>query len=197
MLRYIALFALVACASAHFIMPKCPMVPGKFPFDMEKFHGDWYLTAGNDFALEKKGKCGKITFPTYAKDDKIEETVLSSRYTGVSIKDNTPIAWEAHLQPVVSDKIANFYSVFRAEGSNKYTEIYKQSIVASDYTHYALVLSCKTYFNAEVKNFQRALMAEIWTRQGVTLSQDTYNALTTQLASYGIDAAAIKHVEKC
>ncbi|XP_026273785.2 bilin-binding protein-like [Frankliniella occidentalis] len=80
MLRYIALFALVACASAHFIMPKCPTVPGKFPFDMEKFQGDWYLSAGNDLALEKKGKCGKINFPAYAKDDKIEDTVLTARY---------------------------------------------------------------------------------------------------------------------
>lgn len=36
MFRQIVLLALVAAASALIYKPKCPMVPGKFPFDLEK-----------------------------------------------------------------------------------------------------------------------------------------------------------------
>ncbi|XP_034242997.1 bilin-binding protein-like [Thrips palmi] len=196
MLRQIVLLALVAAASAHFYKPSCPMVPGKYPFDLDKFQGDWYLAAGNDLSLELKGKCGKVTFPTLMKEKEGKDAVLSSRYTGVSIKDNTPIAYDFTMQPIISDKIANLYSVFRAEGSNTYSAIYKTSIVATDYNTYALYLACKPVFNAETKTYGRTLFSEIWTRKDVTLSKDTMDTLTNILSSYDIDATSIKTIER-
>ncbi|KAE8742725.1 hypothetical protein FOCC_FOCC011757 [Frankliniella occidentalis] len=194
MLRYIALLVLVAGASAH-LMPKCPKVIGMYPFDMDQFQGDWYLAAATEKTLEKRGKCGKFVFPTYAKDDKIEDTVLTARYSGV--KDGAPMASEVIIQPMFSDKVANLYSVYRKEGTSEFSNVMKVAIASSDYKSFAVFVGCKLSFNSEAKKFEAAVFGEIWTREGVTLSQDTYNALTTQLASYGIDAASIKQVEKC
>lgn len=195
MIRQIVLLALVAAASAHLYKPKCPMVFGKYPLDMEKFQGDWYLAAGNDLSFEKKGKCGKVTFPALAKEDG-KEAILSSRFTGVSLKDNTPIAYEFSMQPIISDKIGNLWSVFRAEGSSTFSPIYKTAIAATDYKTYALYVACRPTFSPEDKTFDRSLFAEIWTRKDVTLSKDTMETLTNILSSYDIDAATIKPVEQ-
>lgn len=83
--------------------------------------------------MELKGKCGKVTFPALLKEDKDKDAILSSRYTGVSIKDNTPIAYDFSMQPIISDKIGNLYAVFRAEGSNTYSGNYSNTYSALSY----------------------------------------------------------------
>lgn len=74
--------------------------------------------------------------------------------------------------------------------------IYKTSILATDYTTYALYMACKPTFDAETKAYGRTLFAEIWTRKDVTLSKDTMDTLTNVLSSYDIDAATIKPIER-
>lgn len=116
----------------------------------------------------------------------------------MSIKDNSAIAYDAYFQPIVSDKIGNLYAAFRREGTNIYSNIYKTAIISTDYSNYAVVLSCKSAFDGEAKKFSRGIFAEIWTRAGVTLSKDTMDSLTVQLSSYDIEPSFIKPVEtKC
>ena len=199
MLRYIAVLALVAAVSGGMVSKpvKCPMAIGKYPFDMEKFQGDWYVAAGNERALEKKGKCGKINFP-YDKDYKEGEAAMHSRFTGVSAKDSTPIAYENYFTPLFSDKAASYYGVSRPEGTNTYTPLYKHAIIATDYSSYAVYVACRPDFDANTKLFSRAIYAEIWTRQGISLSKDTYETLTNVLSSYDIEPSSIKMYDgKC
>jgi len=193
-MRTIALLALFVAvvAAGDLRKPKCPMAPGKYPFDAEKFSGEWNLVAGCSSSLESKGKCGKYNV-VYQKDNK--DVAMTTRYTGVSTKDSTPITFEALTSAVISDKAAFGYSVSRHEGSNSYSEVYKQSIIATDYNTYALYVACRPVFDAQNKNFDRKIYAEIWARQGVTLSKDTLDTLTSVLASYDIDTTDIKTVE--
>lgn len=79
-----------------------------------------------------------------------------------------------------------------------HADVYKQSIIASDYTSYALYMSCRATFDSATKTFGRSMYAEIWARQGVTLSKDTIDTLTNVLASYDVEPASIKMTEgKC
>ena len=79
-----------------------------------------------------------------------------------------------------------------------YAAVYKQAIIATDYATYALYMACRPEFDATTKTFGRSLYAEVWARQGVTLSKDTIDTLTSVLGSYDVDPASIKIMDsKC
>ncbi|KAJ1526713.1 hypothetical protein ONE63_008293 [Megalurothrips usitatus] len=199
-LRPVLLLSLLAAAAnATFFMPMCPLVPGKYPFDFDKFQGDWVLAASNDNPVQAAVKCRAVTFPAFAsqEDDKKVGEVLTARVTGTNVADDTPVAFETVIQPVVSDKIGSLYIVSRREGSSEYNAVFKASIIATDYTTFSVTLSCKADFDGEAKKFTRTLFAEVWNRKGVTLSKDTMDSLVTLLSSYGVDPSKIKTVEQC
>lgn len=85
-----------------------------------QFQGDWYIAAANDQFFDKKAKCGKISYNYLKAEDKMDLAV-ASRFTGVSPKDSTPVAYESFFLPIITDKVANQYAVYRAEGTNTYS----------------------------------------------------------------------------
>lgn len=74
--------------------------------------------------------------------------------------------------------------------------VFKQSIVATDYDNYAVVISCRQVYVASTKSFGRNLYAEIWTRNKVTLPAETVAVLKNVLSSYDLEVSEIKNVDR-
>ena len=64
--------------------------------------------------------------------------------------------------------------------------VYKESILHTDYTTYALTIGCKHVFDDKTKEFGRVAAAKIWSRND-TLNQDVIDTLASVASSYDID----------
>jgi hypothetical protein len=73
------------------------------------------------------------------------------------------------------------------------TEVYKQSIVATDYDTYAIFVGCKMEFDEPKKTFNRELHAKIWGRK-TSLSEETLKVLINILSSYDINMDEVKMI---
>ncbi|KAJ9586121.1 hypothetical protein L9F63_020233 [Diploptera punctata] len=85
-------------------------------------------------------------------------------------------------------------AVFKKDDSDKWSDVYKKSILATDYTSYALTLSCKQKFDEKTKEFTRHAVPEIWSRN-LTLSQDVMDTLVNVVSGYDIDPSTIQKID--
>jgi Lipocalin / cytosolic fatty-acid binding protein family len=71
--------------------------------------------------------------------------------------------------------------------------VFEQSIVATDYDTYAVVIFCNPTFNSETKEFGRDMIANIYAR-GKTMSEDTLKTLKSIVTSYDVEYNSMKKV---
>ncbi|XP_059486700.1 uncharacterized protein LOC132203163 [Neocloeon triangulifer] len=184
--RYIfALAALLAVAAADHHQKKCPWVTGKYPFDESKFAGDWNVIAYVPNPNFGEKKCTKLSVAAFK----------GEAGTTLNYKFNYFQDGKAKIGEMISylkgDKGAMSYSTYKKEETSKFSPVFKQAIVATDYDSYAVCVTCRPTFNEETKEFSRDLYAVILARSA-TLPEDKLKTLKSILTSYDIEYDSIK-----
>ncbi|KAF4517091.1 hypothetical protein B566_EDAN007013 [Ephemera danica] len=152
-------------------LQKCPKVLGKRHFDSSK---------------PERREC--VTFEHVA-PTKLE--LDSTRTTNLTyIKNNQQFTDEIVWKVKSQEKPAISYAVVKSADTKKWGDVYKQTLISTDYAKYALSLACRTIFDETTKQFDRSLIATILSRTP-KLDRQAMTTLKNVLSGLDIDVSTM------
>ncbi|XP_023719464.1 apolipoprotein D-like [Cryptotermes secundus] len=187
MLKLLCVVAVLFCCGLvsghHLHAPRCLPIFGKYPFDEQKFSGDWYSVA-NVFRPElhsEELKCDKIHFTA--------ETVENVTKTHFDITFKTADGTEHHVEgrgQAFKPGLASVSSVaFRFPEDDKWHNVVKHSILATDYETYAIVHGCGERYDEKIDTFIKHDINQIWSRSK-TLDEGVLKTLKSVMSGFDI-----------
>ncbi|XP_069693562.1 apolipoprotein D-like [Periplaneta americana] len=181
-----ALLLLVCCglAAAHFHINRCLPVPGKYPFDEEKFSGEWFSVA--NAVTPKKFNSAITCEKVHYKADKMGN--VSRVYIDAMLKlsDGTEKKIEGKGEGVMPGVTSCTNMAYKSSEDEKFRKVMKQSILATDYETYALVHACKEFYDDKTDMFTKFVVNEIWSRSK-TLDEEKLKTLKSVMSGLNID----------
>ncbi|KAF4517092.1 hypothetical protein B566_EDAN007014 [Ephemera danica] len=179
----VLLLALVSVHGLKELTKKCPKVIAKNPFDSSKYFGRWYVVAGLPYSVEDTASAECVMYDvTKASDSSPIHTTL--KYTM-----NNTVYTEQMYSRLVPTGGATVY-IIADQGGGNWGDIYKESIVATDYEQYAVLIGCQLIFDPVSKQFGRQLYADIASRT-TSLDEKVLDTLKNFISSYDIEATKI------
>ncbi|KAF4517094.1 hypothetical protein B566_EDAN007016 [Ephemera danica] len=168
-------------AIKEFANKKCPHAMGKYPFDLHKFAGKWYIVSGLPGESEDSSeeKCITSDIPPPTGDDTV------SMFGQISyVKKNKTVHEDIYWSPIKHWPSISYLTMKGDDGTGE--EIYKETVIATDYDNYAVVLMCRSIFDSHTKQFGRSLYANIFSRTA-TLDAKIVDTLKGVISGYDID----------
>lgn len=159
----LVLLQLAACAA----LQHCP-ASGE-TLDLDQFAGDWYVIAGTPVTGRSLSKCGHFAVK------KTSPATFAMRYTAVSHRHNSAVAFNVHGRVVDGDITGNW----QLEGSKRILGPFKHVVISVDYSSHLVLLSCSEDSHLLAKR----KFAMIWSRRR-SLSDAILDELKEKLQDY-------------
>ncbi|KAK7794355.1 hypothetical protein R5R35_007239 [Gryllus longicercus] len=171
-------------------MHRCPPPLGKFPFDAQKFSGEWFVVARTPLLKipDVDSKCHKFTYSTESQGN---ETRVSMKIT---IKTD-----EKAMEPEVKGHFSNrpnagsvMQGVWRPSAGDKWMPgVFTTSVLVTDYDTYAVTVTCKEMYFDKTDSFDRLLIPHVLSRTP-ELEANALAVLKNVLTGIDIDEDTIK-----
>ncbi|XP_069676803.1 apolipoprotein D-like [Periplaneta americana] len=161
-----AAFILVWCGLAgghhHFHTNRCLNSLGKFPFDEQKFSGEWFVVARVFRPNKMPGKvtCDKLHY-TAEMDGNLTRTHIDVH---LNLDDGSNSVWEGKGQAIKPGFASVTAMAWKNTKDDKWHSVLKHTILSTDYDSYALVHACKENYDDKDDSFTKFVFDQIWSR---------------------------------
>ncbi|KAJ9581433.1 hypothetical protein L9F63_023365 [Diploptera punctata] len=170
-------------ASHHFHTNRCLPAMGKYPFDEQKFSGDWYVVS-RAFRPDEFGalKCDKLHYSA----ELVGNLTRTTLDVHIKQEDGTEQHWMGKGQAMLPGYSSTTSMAWRNSDIDEWHSVARHAVLATDYDSYALIHACIERYDGNTDDFSKMVFDQIWSRT-TTLDDATIKTLKSIMSSFDLE----------
>ncbi|KAJ9581432.1 hypothetical protein L9F63_023364 [Diploptera punctata] len=168
-------------ASHHFHTNRCLPAMGKYPFDEQKFSGDWYIVSRAFRPINFPTKCDKLQY----KAEMVGNLTRTSIDIHVKLEDGKEQHWMGKGQAILPGYSSTTSMAWKSSDNDEWHSVARHAVLATDYDSYAIIHACLERYDANTDDFTKLVFDQIWSRTA-TMDAATLKILKSIMSSLDI-----------